>query len=71
MAKKVVKPTNNGKTYTFNLRHNAKWSNGKRSRPLTLFIPCNARSIRIPSHRKSDTLLKSRMQQQSRLVRRR
>ncbi|MBP5809605.1 peptide ABC transporter substrate-binding protein [Lactiplantibacillus argentoratensis] len=30
IAKKVVKPTNNGKTYTFNLRHNAKWSNGKK-----------------------------------------
>lgn len=28
MATKVVKPTNHGKTYTFNLRHNAKWSNG-------------------------------------------
>ncbi|MCB5220274.1 peptide ABC transporter substrate-binding protein [Lactiplantibacillus pentosus] len=30
IAKKVVKPTNDGKTYTFNLRHNAKWSNGKK-----------------------------------------
>ncbi|MCG0574253.1 peptide ABC transporter substrate-binding protein [Lactiplantibacillus plantarum] len=30
IAKKVAKPTNNGKTYTFNLRHNAKWSNGKK-----------------------------------------
>ncbi|MQS75239.1 peptide ABC transporter substrate-binding protein [Companilactobacillus halodurans] len=28
IAKKVVKPTNGGKTYTFNLRH-TKWSNGK------------------------------------------
>ncbi|MFC6181645.1 peptide ABC transporter substrate-binding protein [Lactiplantibacillus daowaiensis] len=28
MATKVVKPTNNGKTYTFHLRKNAKWSNG-------------------------------------------
>ncbi|MGI3100723.1 peptide ABC transporter substrate-binding protein [Companilactobacillus alimentarius] len=28
IAKKVVKPTNNGKTYTFDLRH-TKWSNGK------------------------------------------
>lgn len=28
IAKKVVKPTNNGKTYTFELRH-TKWSNGK------------------------------------------
>ncbi|WP_300558911.1 peptide ABC transporter substrate-binding protein [Companilactobacillus sp.] len=28
LATKVVKPTNNGKTYTFNLRH-SKWSNGK------------------------------------------
>lgn len=28
IATKVVKPTNGGKTYTFNLRHNAKWSNG-------------------------------------------
>ena len=27
IAKKVIKPTNNGKTYTFDLRH-AKWSNG-------------------------------------------
>lgn len=29
IATKVVKPTNGGKTYTFNLRHNAKWANGK------------------------------------------
>ncbi|GEO46872.1 peptide ABC transporter substrate-binding protein [Companilactobacillus kimchii] len=28
IAKKVVKPTNGGKTYTFDLRH-TKWSNGK------------------------------------------
>lgn len=28
VATKVVKPTNNGKTYTFNLRKNAKWANG-------------------------------------------
>ncbi|MTV81775.1 peptide ABC transporter substrate-binding protein [Secundilactobacillus folii] len=28
VATKVVAPTNNGKTYTFNLRHNAKWANG-------------------------------------------
>ncbi|CAM3156406.1 peptide ABC transporter substrate-binding protein [Lactiplantibacillus plajomi] len=28
MATKVVKPTNNGKTYTFHLRKNAKWNNG-------------------------------------------
>jgi oligopeptide transport system substrate-binding protein len=28
IAKKVVKPTNNGKTYTFNLKH-TQWSNGK------------------------------------------
>ncbi|MFC6253946.1 peptide ABC transporter substrate-binding protein [Secundilactobacillus hailunensis] len=28
MAESVVKPTNNGKTYTFHLRPNAKWSNG-------------------------------------------
>lgn len=28
IATKVVKPTNNGKTYTFHLRKNAKWSNG-------------------------------------------
>ncbi|HIY93191.1 peptide ABC transporter substrate-binding protein [Companilactobacillus sp. HBUAS56275] len=28
IAKKVVKPTNNGKTYTFDLRH-TQWSNGK------------------------------------------
>lgn len=28
IAESVVKPTNNGKTYTFHLRHNAKWSNG-------------------------------------------
>lgn len=28
IAKKVVKPTNNGKTYTFDLRH-TEWSNGK------------------------------------------
>src|SRR5699024_4916239 len=27
IAKKVVKPTNGGKTYTFDLRH-TKWSNG-------------------------------------------
>lgn len=26
---KVVKPTNDGKTYTFKLRKNAKWSNGQ------------------------------------------
>lgn len=29
IATKIVKPTNGGKTYTFTLRHNAKWSNGK------------------------------------------
>lgn len=29
VATKVVKPTNNGKTYTFNLKKNAKWANGK------------------------------------------
>ncbi|MCW4399591.1 peptide ABC transporter substrate-binding protein [Lentilactobacillus parabuchneri] len=29
MATKVVKPTNGGKTYTFTLRKDAKWSNGK------------------------------------------
>ncbi|RRK10506.1 peptide ABC transporter substrate-binding protein [Lactiplantibacillus garii] len=29
IATKVVQPTNGGKTYTFNLRHNAKWANGK------------------------------------------
>lgn len=29
VATKVVKPTNNGKTYTFHLRKDAKWSNGK------------------------------------------
>lgn len=28
MANKVVKPTNGGKTYTYHLRKNAKWSNG-------------------------------------------
>ncbi|WP_288530512.1 peptide ABC transporter substrate-binding protein [uncultured Secundilactobacillus sp.] len=28
IATSVVKPTNNGKTYTFHLRKNAKWSNG-------------------------------------------
>ncbi|WP_338055714.1 peptide ABC transporter substrate-binding protein [Secundilactobacillus odoratitofui] len=28
IATKVVKPTNGGKTYTFHLRKNAKWSNG-------------------------------------------
>lgn len=28
MATSVVKPTNGGKTYTFHLRKNAKWSNG-------------------------------------------
>ncbi len=28
IATKVVKPTNGGKTYTFTLRKNAKWSNG-------------------------------------------
>ncbi|PMD73143.1 peptide ABC transporter substrate-binding protein [Companilactobacillus nuruki] len=28
IAKEIVKPTNNGKTYTFHLRH-TKWSNGK------------------------------------------
>lgn len=28
MATKVVRPTNNGLTYTFPLRHNVKWSNG-------------------------------------------
>ena len=28
MATKLVKPTNNGRTYTFNIRTNAKWSNG-------------------------------------------
>lgn len=30
IAKKVVKPTNGGKTYTFELRHNAKWANGRK-----------------------------------------
>ncbi|AVK61593.1 peptide ABC transporter substrate-binding protein [Lactobacillus sp. CBA3605] len=30
IATKIVKPTNGGKTYTFTLRHNAKWSNGKK-----------------------------------------
>lgn len=29
IATKVVTPTNGGKTYTFNLRHDAKWANGK------------------------------------------
>ncbi len=29
VATKVVTPTNNGKTYTFNLRKDAKWSNGQ------------------------------------------
>lgn len=29
VATKVVKPTNNGKTYRFQLRKNAKWSNGQ------------------------------------------
>lgn len=29
VATKVVKPTNNGKTYTFNLKKNAKWANGQ------------------------------------------
>ncbi|KRM57660.1 hypothetical protein C5L31_001348 [Secundilactobacillus malefermentans] len=29
VATKVVKPTNNGKTYTFTLRKNAKWANGQ------------------------------------------
>lgn len=29
VATKVVKPTNNGKTYTFNLKRNAKWANGQ------------------------------------------
>ena len=29
IAKKVVEPTNDGKTYTFDLRHDAKWSNGE------------------------------------------
>lgn len=28
LATKVEKPTNNGKTYTFKLRKDAKWSNG-------------------------------------------
>lgn len=28
IAKKIVKPTNNGKTYTFDMKH-TKWSNGK------------------------------------------
>lgn len=28
VATKVVKPTDNGKTYTFNLRKDAKWANG-------------------------------------------
>ena len=28
MATKVVKPSNNGKTYVFHLRKNAKWANG-------------------------------------------
>ncbi|BDZ29610.1 peptide ABC transporter substrate-binding protein [Lactiplantibacillus sp. WILCCON 0030] len=30
IATKIVKPTNGGKTYTFTLRHNAKWSNGQK-----------------------------------------
>ncbi len=30
VATKIVKPTNNGKTYTFNLRHDAKWNDGSR-----------------------------------------
>ncbi|UIF28810.1 peptide ABC transporter substrate-binding protein [Levilactobacillus brevis] len=29
VATKVVTPTNHGKTYTFNLRQNAKWANGQ------------------------------------------
>ncbi|WP_283678909.1 peptide ABC transporter substrate-binding protein [Lentilactobacillus sp. Marseille-Q4993] len=29
MATKIVKPTNGGKTYTFNIRKDAKWSNGQ------------------------------------------
>ncbi|AVK64154.1 peptide ABC transporter substrate-binding protein [Lactobacillus sp. CBA3606] len=30
IATKLVKPTNGGKTYTFTLRHNARWSNGQK-----------------------------------------
>ena len=30
MATKVVKPTNNGKTYTFHIRKDAKWSDGSK-----------------------------------------
>lgn len=29
VATKIVKPTNHGKTYTFNLRKDAKWANGQ------------------------------------------
>lgn len=30
VATKIVQPTNSGKTYTFNLRHDAKWNDGSR-----------------------------------------
>lgn len=30
VATKIVQPTNGGKTYTFNLRHDAKWNDGSR-----------------------------------------
>jgi len=48
MAKKVVKPTNNGKTYTFQLRHHAKWSNGD---PVTAqdFVTAWRRSVSATS----------------------
>ncbi|WP_251899301.1 hypothetical protein [Lactiplantibacillus paraplantarum] len=45
IAKKVVKPTNGGKTYTFELRHNAKWANGRKDgRRFCLFITATSRS---------------------------